>query len=84
MLINLVIEGFTQRDHVSFSPVSMIVFAGIEPELHVIKKVEAMPVDDASAGGMVFGAEEDGRREDALESFYDPAIVEAVELQPEE
>lgn len=33
---------------------------------------------------MIFGAEEDGRREDAFESFYDPAIVEAVELEPEE
>lgn len=84
MLVNLVIKGFTQRDHVSFALVIMILFAGIEPELHVIEKVEAMPVNEASARRMIFGAEEDGRREDALESFYDSAIVEAVELQPEE
>lgn len=59
MLVNLVIEGFAQRDHVAFAPVTMILLAGIEPELHLIKKVEAMPVNEARAGWLIFGAEED-------------------------
>lgn len=84
MLVNLVIEGFTERNDVSLAPVIMILFAGIEPELHAIKKVEPMPVNEASAGGMIFGAEEDGRCEDAFESFYDSAVVEAIKLQPKE
>lgn len=45
MLVNLTIEGLAQRDHVSFALVIVLLFAGIEPELHVIEKVEAMPVN---------------------------------------
>lgn len=84
MLIDFAIEGFAQRNHVpAHGRHSMVLVVRIEPELHLIKKVEAMPVDESSVRGIIFSAEEYGRGEDAFKSFDDSAIVEAVELQAE-
>jgi hypothetical protein len=39
MPVDLVIEGFTERDHIFLALLITILFARIEPELHLIKKV---------------------------------------------
>lgn len=39
MLVDLVIEGFTERNHIFLALLITILFARIEPELHVIKKL---------------------------------------------
>ena len=86
MLIDLVIEGFTEGNHVALilSFDTAIVFLSAEPEFHVIEEVEAGPVDKLVAGGIIFRPEEDGGSEDTFESVFDSAVVEAIGLEAEE
>src|SRR6516165_1235854 len=69
MLIDLGVEGFTESDGVRTvvgrERRAVVLFA--EPEVNAIEEVEACPVDQAAAGGLLFGAEEDGRGKKTLQ-----------------
>jgi hypothetical protein len=49
-----------------------------------IEELKARQVDDCRTRWLLFGAEEDGGREDALKTFNHAAIVRAILGEPEE
>ena len=52
--------------------------------MHAIEELKARQVDDCRALWLLFCAEEDGSREDALKTFNHAAIVRAILGEPEE
>jgi len=49
-----------------------------EPEVDLIEEVEPCPIDEAAAGRLLFGAEEDRRGENTLETLHHAAVIAAV------
>src|SRR5207249_1002470 len=86
MLVDLLVEGLAQDDHVFLIIVidGLTPFVETEPQLHRIKEVETGPVNKGAAGGMIFRPEEDCRGEDTFESVFDSPVVEAVGLKVKE
>ena len=86
MLIDLVIEGFTEGDHapliLNFDSAVVIITA--EPKFHLIEEVEAGPVEELVPGGMILCSEEDGGGKDTFESVLGSPVVEAIGLEAEE
>jgi hypothetical protein len=68
VLVDLAVEGFTQGNQIVevFGEQGLMWFGGVEPELHAIEELKARQVDDCPALWLLFGAEEDAGREDAL------------------
>ena len=61
-----------------------MLFGGVEPKVHAIEELKARQVRDCRALWLVFSAEEDGGREDALKTFNHAAIVRAILGQSKE
>jgi len=55
----------------------------IKPKLHLVKKVEATPIDNEMLLELVFRSEEDRGGEDSLESAFHSPVLRAVLAQPE-
>ena len=58
------------------------VFA-IEPELHLVKKVETTPIDNEMFLELVFSSEEDCGGKDSLKGSFHSTVLGAVLAQPE-
>ena len=80
MAFNLVIENFAERDDINeaFGLSREIRVIRAEPEFHLIEEVETGPVDECTARWAVFGREENGGCEDALEGVNNPPIVVSI------
>ena len=80
VLVDLAVEGITQRNQIVevFGEQWLLLIGGVEPELHAIEELKAGQVDDCQALWLLFRAEEDGGREDALKTFNHAAIVRAI------
>ena len=55
-----------------------------KPEVNAIEEVEARPIDQAAAGGLLFGPEEDGGGKKALEALNQASVIAAVLGKAEE
>jgi hypothetical protein len=83
MLVDLVVEGFTECNHVplilNFD--TAVVCIRAEPKFYGIEEVEASPIDEGAAVGLIFRPEEDCGSEDTFESLFDSPVVEAIGLK---
>lgn len=80
VLIDLLIEALAQGNDVfgSIRAWGVLEIRAVEPEPHMIKKMEPRPVEDLAAFLLFVGAEENASRKDALAALNDTAVVEAV------
>jgi len=79
MGVDLVVECFAERDCVLGSVVyGHRLITVVEPKMNLVKKVQTRPVGQATAFGVIVGAEEDGGCEDSLECLDDSVIVAAI------
>jgi len=85
MLGKLPIEGVAEHDDVrgSFSSSRLHALFAIEPELHLVKKVETTPIDNEMFLELVFSSEEDCGGKDSLKGNFHSPVLRAVFAQPE-
>ena len=85
VVIDLLVEWLAERDGVFRDVAARPELIGVmEPKSKAVKKVKTRPVGDAVSSWLIVRAKEDGGREDALESLYDPAVMAAVFREAEE
>ena len=82
----MVATPITQGDQIVevFGEQRLLLFGSVEPELHAIEELDARQIDDRRTLRLLFSAEEDGGREDALKTFNHAAIVRAILRESEE
>jgi len=80
VLINFLIEALAQGNNVfgSIRAWGVLDIRAVEPELHVIKKMERRPVEDLAAFLCCIGAEENASRKDALETLVETTEMNAT------
>ena len=69
MRIDLLIEGFTQRDDIAACASTLPGVFRIKPQFHAVKEVKPGPIDHALTVRMFLGAEEDCGRKNPLETL---------------
>ena len=74
--VDFLVKGFAENDAVFQLPVGGTFqwVLTVEPELHAIEKMKALPVNDAIFFGLIFGTEENRGGEDALEALRKAAV----------
>ncbi len=85
MLIDFVIEGLAQRDHVSgaiFRPRSPCLI-GSKPKVSVVKKMKPRPINQRIVIGAILRPEAGRRLEDLLEPVNNSPVVTAVGSEAE-
>ena len=86
VLVDLLVECFAEADDVCTGFIACRLFGlvVVKPKPHPVEEMKASPINQATAGGVVLGPEEDRGGKDAMETLDDSAIMAAVLGQAEE